>query len=89
MSTNQRPLQRPRRLSLNSEEEKSLQYGDLPDRPGFPSEKERKAAWFATAIGCCALHRRPEAGRLVVLRKYGPARTITTMRRRRCSRRSC
>jgi hypothetical protein len=46
MSTNERPLQRPNRLSLDHEAEMSLRYGDLPSRPAFGSEEERRAAWF-------------------------------------------
>jgi hypothetical protein len=46
MATNRTPLQRPNRLRLSHEEEMSLQYGDLPGRPGFPSGEERRAAWF-------------------------------------------
>jgi hypothetical protein len=47
MPTNQTPLQRPRRLALSHNEEMSLVYGELPHRPGFASEEERRAAWFA------------------------------------------
>ena len=47
MPTNQTPLQRPRRLPLNHEQEMSLRYGDLPHRPGFASEEARREAWFA------------------------------------------
>jgi hypothetical protein len=48
MSTNRTPLERPRRLALSREENESLQYGDLPGRPGaFADDEERRAAWFA------------------------------------------
>ena len=47
MPTNRTPLQRPRRLSLSREQAESLQYGDLPGRPAFADDEERRAAWFA------------------------------------------
>ena len=47
MSTNQTPLHRPNRLALSRAEAESLRYGDLPGRPGFASDEERCAAWFA------------------------------------------
>jgi hypothetical protein len=46
MSTNQTPLQRPNRLRLSHEEELSLRYGDLPSRPAFAGDEERRAGWF-------------------------------------------
>jgi hypothetical protein len=46
MSTNQTPLQRPRRLALSHAEEMSLQFGELPSRPGFPNAEARRQAWF-------------------------------------------
>jgi hypothetical protein len=46
MPTNERPLQRPHRLALSREEHDSLQYGDLPGRPAFADDEERRAAWF-------------------------------------------
>jgi hypothetical protein len=47
MPTNRTPLQRPNRIPLTHETEMSLRYGDLPSRPAFSGEEERRAAWFA------------------------------------------
>jgi hypothetical protein len=46
MATNRTPLQRSGRLRLSHEEALSLRYGDLPGRPAFASEEQRREAWF-------------------------------------------
>jgi hypothetical protein len=46
MPSNRTPLQRPNRIPLSHEAEMSLRYGEMPHRPGFASEEERRAAWF-------------------------------------------
>ena len=70
MPTNQTPLQRPRRLPLNHEQEMSLRYGELPHRPAFASEEERDATpGLRTAIVAATLQPRQAPGRLVGLRK--------------------
>jgi hypothetical protein len=64
MPTNETPLHRPNRLALSREEHDSLQYGDLPGRPGFASDEERRAGWFAhrdRLLMHCSHGQRPRA----------------------------
>jgi hypothetical protein len=64
MATNRTPLQRTGRRRLNHEQELSLSYGDLPGRPGFASDEERRESWFYhrdRLLQHCTCGRRPMA----------------------------